>query len=54
MKPRLRIRFGIWTCRASYIGFGGRVPVIGNGYTPKEAYDDWKAQWPAVLAGGAA
>lgn len=38
MKPRIRIRFGIWFCG---------LPcewVRGHGYTPKEAYDDWKAQ----------
>lgn len=37
MKPRLRRHFGyIWTCRTP--------GCKGLGYTPAEAYRDWKEQ----------
>lgn len=45
MKPRIRMVFGVWECRMAYLTFAGRVRVIGHGYTPKEAYDDWQTQW---------
>lgn len=36
MKPRIRLRWGIWACIT-------RQPfVCGCGYTPTEAYDEWR------------
>lgn len=35
MKPRLRMRFGIWQCTSAML--------VGYGYTPKQAFDDWVA-----------
>jgi hypothetical protein len=40
MKPRIRLRYGIWTC-VTYPPF-----VCGCGYTPSEAYAEW------ILLGG--
>jgi len=37
MKPRIRKRNGLWRCSI----FGTRP--IGIGYTPVQAYHDWKA-----------
>jgi hypothetical protein len=49
MKPRICRRQGVWLCaRIEHFGrFGGayfRLGPIGHGYSPREAYDDWKAQ----------
>jgi len=39
MKPRLKFRFNVWSCRLpDFLKTG----VIGHGYTPKEAYSDWQ------------
>lgn len=39
MKPRLYLRDGVWTCRST----GGRYGLLlGFGYTPAEAYGEWK------------
>jgi hypothetical protein len=40
MKPRIRRRYGIWGCMS---GTCWADCVIGYGYTPAEAYADWKA-----------
>jgi hypothetical protein len=41
MKPRLRIRFGIWGCvSGTYL----QDMVAGYGRTPKEAYWEWEQQ----------
>ena len=37
MKPRLIKIHGVWHCGIMYM----RVGRIGEGFTPKEAYDDW-------------
>jgi ribosomal protein L37AE/L43A len=37
MKPRIRLVRGIWVCRSSFLS----VRVVGDGYTPKEAYAEW-------------
>jgi hypothetical protein len=46
MKPRLRVKWGVWSCASWTIA--PDVPVmlfrIGYGYTPEEAYIDWRAQ----------
>lgn len=36
MKPRLYMRHGIWCC-LSVAPF-----QMGHGYTPREAYEDWR------------
>jgi hypothetical protein len=39
MKPRLTYRRSVWSCcRPDFM----KTHVIGFGYTPAEAYDDWK------------
>lgn len=40
IKPRLRRRRGIWVCTASL----AELRPMGHGYTPWEAYADWRAQ----------
>ena len=42
MKPRIRLRFGIWDCTTWDLSY----PIIfaGYGYTPKEAWEDWLKQ----------
>lgn len=35
-RPRLRLRHGIWVC-----SIPGTL-VLGHGYTPREAYANWK------------
>lgn len=41
-KPRLMYRDRVWVCR-SFIWLGGMVGMrLGYGYTPQEAYADWK------------
>jgi hypothetical protein len=42
-KPRIRRRFGIWLCGIPQM-FGFFSHPLGHGYTPAEAYADWKAQ----------
>jgi hypothetical protein len=37
MKPRIRLRFGIWSCATMF------PRAIGCGRTPVEAYVDWQA-----------
>lgn len=41
MKPRLRLRRGIWTCTDVVIRFAADMRRVGHGYTPLEAYVDW-------------
>jgi hypothetical protein len=43
MKPRIRLRYGIWYCglRGSH---GLLVRPLGHGYTPIEAYAEWRQQ----------
>jgi hypothetical protein len=38
MKPHIYRRYGIWCCRVISDW------VMGHGYTPREAYLDWRAQ----------
>lgn len=40
MRPHLDIRYGIWRCSTNW---GGRR-VAGFGYSPKEAYAEWKRE----------
>lgn len=40
-KPHLYRRWGIWCCRLLDVT---HTYICGHGYTPREAYDDWKAQ----------
>jgi hypothetical protein len=47
VKPTLIRDMGIWVCAVAL--FRGRTMLIGkwprgHGYTPREAYDDWRAQ----------
>jgi hypothetical protein len=38
MKPHIRLRYGIWGCVTL-------VPrVIGCGFSPREAYAEWRSQ----------
>lgn len=37
MKPRLRIRFGIWVCVTA------RPFACGCGYSPGDAFKEWQA-----------
>lgn len=39
-KPRIIRRYGVWTCRCRW-----DVLIVGHGYTPRAAYEDWNAQW---------
>lgn len=43
-KPRIRLRFGIWGCVSRRPG--GRGLVAGYGYTPMQAYEDWRSRAP--------
>lgn len=38
MKPRIRLRYGIWCC-VSWAGPYGRIS--GDGYTALDAYNEW-------------
>ncbi len=40
-KPRLRLVRGIWTCRSVMRWPGHECQYVGDGYSPKEAYDEW-------------
>lgn len=49
MKPRIRLKHGVWSCASvklySYGPFGTHPALYcGYGYTPAEAFADWKAQ----------
>ncbi len=35
IRPRIRIRFGIWCCSTP------RPFAVGSGYKPADAYEDW-------------
>lgn len=37
MKPRIRLRFGVWTCVTPW------PFVCGCGYSPAAAYAEWQA-----------
>lgn len=39
-KPILRQRWGTWSCMSDW----WRTGIAGYGYTPEEAYADWKQQ----------
>lgn len=41
MKPRLRMRYGVWSCVSWRRVEWGLCATVGHGYTPREAYDDW-------------
>lgn len=43
MKPRLRVNYGIWSCRL-LTKWRDWDTVIGHGYTPRDAYADWAEQ----------
>lgn len=38
-KPHLKLRYGLWLC--AFRNHSGRQHV-GSGYTPEQAYEDWK------------
>lgn len=44
MKPRIRYSRHVWSCACRLVDWWKQYPVIGYGYTPKEAYEDWRAQ----------
>jgi hypothetical protein len=46
MKPRIRRKWGVWSCSSiRFVSFDWWPRgVIGYGYTPKDAYRDWKEQ----------
>jgi hypothetical protein len=39
MKPRLRMRRRIWVCS---LWDGHAMPPLGHGYTPAEAFIEWR------------
>jgi hypothetical protein len=41
VKPRIVIDHAIWCC---FLPNWKRTRRVGFGYSPKAAYDDWKAQ----------
>lgn len=41
MKPRLRLKGGVWSCSSWNPWPFGKVCSMGYGYTPREAYGDW-------------
>jgi len=43
MKPRLRFSNFVWRCFLPY-PYGRADRRVGYGYTPAEAYKDWKEQ----------
>lgn len=45
MRPRLRMRRGVWVCSMP----GAQVPVMGHGYTPIQAYEEWAVLMAATL-----
>jgi hypothetical protein len=50
MKPRIIKRRGVWTCSLNHHRYVNRM-VIGHGYTPLDAYRDWRAAMIRALAG---
>jgi hypothetical protein len=51
MKPRLRLIKGLWHCGfADRLGWWQIGPSIGLGYTPSQAYIDWKSYQLTVAA----
>ena len=52
MKPRLRKMHGVWSCCGPVrIEVGSSFTfdwVMGHGYTPAQAYADWKEQTRAA------
>lgn len=44
VKPRIRLRFGVWGCVSRRPG--GHGLIAGYGYTPMQAYDDWRSRAP--------
>lgn len=40
MKPRIRLRRGVWAC--SLLSCGSFVPPLAHGYTPLEAFREWE------------
>jgi hypothetical protein len=42
LKPRILRDHGVWVCRLRDYR---QTRVCGDGYTPKEAYDDWLSQF---------
>lgn len=45
MKPRICLRHGIWSCVGKVPARDGWfILLMGHGYTPAEAYAEWKAQ----------
>lgn len=48
MKPRLRMRRGVWCC--SLIDGRFTVPPVGHGYNPREAFAEWQHLF--ALCGG--
>lgn len=41
MKPHIKKIQGLWFCALLP---NKRIRLYGYGYTPKQAYDDWRAQ----------
>lgn len=48
MKPRIRLVQGIWCCwtldRTLKAIVYGRDFICGYGYTPRQAWEDWRAR----------
>lgn len=47
MKPRLIYWDGLWRCG---ILRGPKWQAVGRGWSPQDAYADWKAKWEAATA----
>ena len=45
-KPHFRFKGGVWSCVTfeSWMPFCDRMRA-GYGYTVREAWDEWRAQW---------
>lgn len=41
MKPRLRIKHGVWCCRSPWPPNLRDIVLTGYGYKPQEAYAEW-------------
>lgn len=45
-KPRIRKSRGVWCCGKGFVLYSAFLMYgpIGHGYSPKEAYEDWRKQ----------
>jgi hypothetical protein len=43
-KPRMRFKGGVWSCASLRMAGGSLFWCVGYGYTPEEAFKDWRNQ----------